>query len=402
MSIWRFCLGLWGLFLGVMVQAQPLSPAQEAERLRAAGFPVIDVDGQLDEAARQQLLLELEWLQICCEFDLVIVLQEESLTGSARADLRQLQQQLLRTDLWTDQTALLLIQSSPPLAEVARAATLQANTSALSPEALAELGRQAGTPALSPRLMQMLRAVSQGAALPSQPSRTPLLTQAQLEAAWHLGVLLIALVLSSMALLILRRLPPVLAKGPALAQALPRGFGRVFAKAQLDVEPLPSTLLISVSGRRRHLGLCLALATLLGLGFWAGQEVLGLALFERLGFDALQQLWLFRALVTLAAASVLFLILSLSPLGAWMTPPGWRRSLLARRLRQIAGDFRGPILVWRRVAGRLELWQDARQGPLPKTFTAAFERLVQDATHGHAGQGLSQFQKHAERYLSAR
>lgn len=403
MSFWRFLLGCASLLFAGLAQAQPLPPEQEAERLRAAGFPIIDVDARLSGAERQQLLLELEWLQVCCELDLVFVLQDQSLLGTARADLVQLQQQLLRTGLWTDQTALLLIQSDPPLAEVARSATLRANTAALSPEALDELGRQAATPDMVPRLMQVLRAVSQGEVpLGSGQETEPLFNEDQQALAFHLGILLAAFVLGLLALSLFRRLPRPLAGRPTASQALPREFGRTFVRVQAVPTPRPAVLFLSISGRRRHLGLCLTIAALIGLGGWAVQDVWQFEFYGALGFDTLQQLWLFRALLSLAAAALVLGVLARTPLGAWLTPPWVRRSLLARQLRQRVGGFPGPVLVWRRVAGRLELWNDAQLGDLSPTYVSAFERLAQDASHGHADQGLERFQKHAERYSGAR
>ena len=399
MSNWRILVVLMGLTLGQAVQAQTLPPDQEAAQLRAAGFPIIDVELQLDEALRQQLLIELEWLQICCDLDLIILMQDRSLLGFARADLAQLQQQLLRSNLWTEQTALLLIQSDPPLAELALASNLQADTTAISPAALAELGRQAGTPTMVPRLIQLLRALSQGEGSPDQQATgTAFPSHEQQAAAWHLSVLLLTLGLVALILFFLRSLPVPLAQGPVASQTLPRDFGRAFAHLRVESSmPLP-VLLVSISGRRRHLGLCLALATLAGLGLWGKQEILGWSFYGNLGFDAFQQLWPFRALVSLGTAGLLFLILAATPIGAWLTPPKWRQQMLARTLREKVGGNPGPVLVWRRSARQLALWHDAQFGPLPKTYESAFERLIQDAAHGYADQGLAQFQKQAERF----
>ena len=388
------------LSIFVMVLTSTAS-AQNAERtsLLLGGYPVFDANQSLTQDQRDQVVEAVKELEVTAGLQLVLVLQNQSLSGDAAQDLSILRDQLRRSELWTARTVMLLVQAQPKVALVARPPELRAQTAPITPSALQDLEQAAASEFLHPQLMKILSGLAQVQ-----------IDQQRVEAAqaarWAIGGELRALlahagILFFMALIVAlilpgRPLPTVMGGKASLGQPLaafsfPRG---VFSAARTQsLRGGCDVRLIRQAGASRHRGLIFGLAL--------GCATLSLIMLESLrliDWGWMTSTWYYRAALTgLVFIGLLALLLS-TRLGAWLTPAAWRRRLLITRVHPHTQAARPAILLLYQVHRRkIEAWATADIPFDTALLTQPLVRLKQDAEHGLAAEGLKTFIDQAER-----
>lgn len=373
----------------------PLTQAQNEERTRLllGGYPLFDANQQLTQDQREEVLEAVQELQFTAGIQLVLVLQQQSLSGEATQDLAILRDQLRRSDLWTSRTVLLLVQAQPELALVARPPALRAQTAPITPSALKDLEQAAASEFLHPQLMKILSGLAQ-----VQVDQQRLVQERA--ARWAVGPELRALLAHGGTLLLAAIFVALLLPGreakAALGQPLatfrfPRG---VFSAAKpRSLRGGCDVRLVRQAGPSRHRGLIFGLAL--------GAATLSLILLESLRlFDWgwLTSTWYYRAALTgLVFVGLLALLLG-TRLGAWVTPGAWRRRLLIHRIYPYTKGARPAVLLLYQAHRRkIEAWATPNLPFDTALLDQPFERLSQDAEHGLAAEGLKTFIDQIER-----
>lgn len=363
------------LLLLLVLTSPALAQNEQALALKFGGFPLLDPDGVLDAETKAALEARRRGLRECCGADLVIVVQQNSLSGTIAQDLALLRAQIVQAGFWTPQTLLLIYQQSPPAAVVARGSGVW--VSGLRAETLTDVANhRAGAAALPSFLATIENATKQDLAARAMPVLSPTQSAALSHGIWTLAGSLAALILligyrRHSGLSLAQQRLDLMASHPVQSFVFPQRVLRTHEPALKQVG------LLVVFGRQgmRHRGLALAIAAMVCLvgGWWLTVPPLP------------------SGVVGLILGSLSLALLLTTPLGSWITPAPWRHQALRTALVRAALRQGQPCLLLVHRRGRLSLWQPATLPIRPSLLHIAAQRLAQDADHGTARDGLKTF-----------
>ena len=384
------------VFLFALISLPAKAQNNEALVLQLGGFPLLDPDELLTPSIHAELRERQATLAACCALDLVLVVQQQSLSGNLRDDLELLRSQIVRGGLWTPETVLLIYQSRPATVFVARNADTTGHASMLNSEALNNLALAPdGLEALGPFLAELENKMKAQMAT----AKAPLLTIEQSRALRHLALTGAAGLASLILLLGHRRATGLAAAAQQLDLLLEQPLlifpfpGKALRRFHYSSSKGSADLLILL--RRQgfcHRGWAFVLATLITAGT-------GLLFTIRPFF-----LFLDPSFLGLALGAVSLLILLLTPLGVWLTPASLRRQALRTWLVQQILRHKRPCLILLHQHRRLTLWQPTTLPLRSELLRVPAHRLAGEAAHGAAEQGLKifvdQFERLSRTYLN--